>query len=301
VIDSIPEVVQLVVNRFKPFFFAPISVRDHITMLVVLGITFLLDLLRRRRREGSSAYATRGFRTDFIYYLFYYGGIYHIFVFVPLYAVMLKAMRTFAPFLMLDLLKHMNPVLQVVVFVVVADVGGYWVHRLLHANAWLWELHKIHHSQTRLTPLTNYRFHFLDETFRRVLLFIPFQMLGTSLQVALTVNFIMAWLLLLQHSEFDWHYGPIGRIFVSPVFHRWHHAVDAESQNANYGMLFTFWDDLFGTSFRRDTPPEQLGLAGEVMPDSFLRQQLIPIFRLLDLRKRPAVIAAPLEQPVQEA
>jgi len=195
----------------------------------------------------------------------------------------------------------MNPVLQVVVFVVVADVGGYWVHRLLHANAWLWELHKIHHSQTRLTPLTNYRFHFLDETFRRVLLFLPFQMLGTSLQVALSVNFIMAWLLLLQHSEFDWHYGPIGRIFVSPVFHRWHHAVDAESQNANYGMLFTFWDDLFGTSFRRDTPPEQLGLAGEVMPDSFLRQQLIPIFRLLDLRKRPAVIAAPLEQPVQEA
>lgn len=292
--------MQLVVERFKPFFVAPIAVRDHITMLVVLGITLLLDLLRRR--EVSSAYATRGFRTDVVYYLFYYGGIYHLFVFTPLYIVMRKVMQTYTPFLMLDLLQYMNPVMQLAVFIIVADVGGYWVHRLLHSNAALWELHKIHHSQTRLTPLTNYRFHFLDETLRRVLLFIPFQMLGTSLEVAVTVNFVMAWLLLLQHSEFDWHYGKMGRVFVSPIFHRWHHAVDAEGQNANYGMLFTFWDDLFGTAFRRDTPPQRLGLVDEVVPDSFIRQQLLPIFRLVDRFRRPSPVVAPvLKQPVQEA
>jgi sterol desaturase/sphingolipid hydroxylase (fatty acid hydroxylase superfamily) len=297
--DGLLEILQLVAARFKPFFVAPIALRDHVTLLVVLGITIFLDLLRRR--EGSSPYATRGFRTDFIYYLFYYGGIYHLFVFAPLYLVMQKAMRTYTPFLMLDLLQYMSPVLQVVVFVIVADVGGYWVHRLSHANAWLWELHKIHHSQTRLTPLTNYRFHFLDETFRRVLLFIPFQMLGTSIEVAISVNFVMAWLLLLQHSEFDWHYGRFGRIFVSPVFHRWHHAVNAESQNANFGMLFTFWDDLFGTAFRREQPPERLGLDGEVVPDSFVRQQIYPLLRLVDFRRRSTPVAVPLEQPVQEA
>jgi sterol desaturase/sphingolipid hydroxylase (fatty acid hydroxylase superfamily) len=291
--------LQFVAERFRPFFVTPIAMRDHITVAIILGITLVLDLLRRR--QTSSPYAARGFRVDLIYYFFYYGGIYHLFVFSPLYTVMRKAMQTWTPFLMLNLLQHMNPVMQVVAFVVVADVLGYWLHRWSHTNAHLWELHKIHHSQTRLTPLTNYRFHFLDETFRRVLLFIPFQMLGTSLEVALTVNFIMAWLLLLQHSELDWHYGPLGRVFVSPIFHQWHHSTAAEDQQSNYGMLFTFWDDLFGTARRRVTQPAQMGLGDEVVPDSFVRQQLIPIFRLLDFRRRPAVATAPLVQPVQEA
>ena len=147
--------------------------------------------------------------------------------------------------------------------------------------------------------MTNYRFHFVDETVLRLCLFIPFQMLGTTLEVWLWLDFILAWVLLLQHSEWDWTYGPLGRVFVSPAFHRIHHAKDERLHNCNYAMLFSFWDDLFGTAERSVSPPAEHGLAGNPVPETVLGQIVYPFVLIAREFRRPARGVAAVTPPIR--
>jgi len=46
------------------------------------------------------------------------------------------------------------------------------------------------------------------------------------------------------HSNTNLGFGPLGRIFVSPNFHRIHHQLDGP-QDVNLGFALTIWDQLF--------------------------------------------------------
>jgi sterol desaturase/sphingolipid hydroxylase (fatty acid hydroxylase superfamily) len=207
----------------------------------------------------------------------------------------LQLTSRYAPWLQLNLTADMAPWLQMVLLICAADFFGYWSHRLRHSNRFLWAFHSIHHSQTTMTVMTNYRFHFVDETVLRLCLFIPFQILGTTLTVWLWVDFIMGWVLLLQHSEWNWSYGSLGRIFVSPLFHRQHHSPDERMQNRNFAMLFSFWDDLFGTAERKAPPPAEHGLAGNPVPETLFGQLAFPFVEIArEIRTRPPAAAPAL-------
>jgi sterol desaturase/sphingolipid hydroxylase (fatty acid hydroxylase superfamily) len=203
----------------------------------------------------------------------------------------------------MNLVGGLPPWAQFLVLILAADFFGYWSHRLRHAHPYLWAFHSIHHSQTVLTAATNYRFHFVDETLLRLCLFIPFQMLGTGVALWLWLDFLMAWILLLQHSEWDWTYGPFGRIFVSPAFHRIHHAKDDQLHNSNYAMLFSFWDDLFGTAERKAAPPAEHGIAGNPVPETVMGQIAYPFVAVWrNFRQRgpvPSDSASPTGTPAE--
>ena len=81
---------------------------------------------------------------------------------------------------------------------------------------------------------------------------------------------------MLQHSEWNWTYGRLGHVFVSPVFHRKHHSTDERQYNSNYSMLFTFWDDLFGTADRTSPAPTTYGLVDGHMNETFYGQVIYP-------------------------
>jgi sterol desaturase/sphingolipid hydroxylase (fatty acid hydroxylase superfamily) len=269
--------------------------RGHLMVAGILLATIFLEVVARR--DWKVRYGGRGFRVDVLYYVFYYGGFYHLFVFKPLYALMTGAVTRYAPGLQLNLVSGLSPAWQLVSLILVSEIVGYWGHRWLHTNDVLWRFHSIHHSQTKLNVMTNYRFHFVDETFRRVLMFVPALIFGYHVDVWLGADLIMAWLLLLQHSEWDWDYGRLGWVFVSPVFHRRHHSTDAVLNHRNYGMLFTFWDDLFGTAERLCPAPTQYGLVGERVPESFFAQQLWPFRRLFGREPQPLERTSPEVTP----
>jgi len=48
----------------------------------------------------------------------------------------------------------------------------------------------------------------------------------------------------LQHANIRWGFGPVGRVLVSPAYHRFHHASD--DQAVNLGVVLTIWDVLAG-------------------------------------------------------
>jgi sterol desaturase/sphingolipid hydroxylase (fatty acid hydroxylase superfamily) len=60
------------------------------------------------------------------------------------------------------------------------------------------------------------------------------------------------------------------------VFHRWHHTV--EHGDKNFAGTFSLFDVMFGTFYMPEgVMPENYGIEGEEMPESFGLQILYPI------------------------
>jgi sterol desaturase/sphingolipid hydroxylase (fatty acid hydroxylase superfamily) len=287
--------IEALISRAATFLIAfvtsPSVLQDYLKLGLILAITVLLEVAARK--NWRVRYGSRGFRVDMLYFVFYYGGIYHLFLWTWMYKAMIGFVTVHAPWLQMNLLSGMTPVMQILVMVLISDFVGYWNHRWKHSNQFLWNFHSIHHSQTNLTIVSNYRFHVVDETLLRLWLFIPFQMLGTGLALWLWLDLILAWILYLQHSEWNWTYGRLGHIFVSPVFHRKHHSKDERMQNSNYSMLFTFWDDLFGTADRKSPVPTEHGLANDPVPTTWFGQLVYPFAEnAREIRRRLRGVAA---------
>ena len=288
---TLSEWINWFVTRVEANLLGPASLRDYGKVFILVGVGLLLEIAARK--NWRLRYGSRNFRIDVLYYIFYYGGIYQVLFYTWVYRGLTQAVTAYAPWLQLELFSGMSPAMQIVVLIFAADFFGYWSHRLRHASPFLWAFHSIHHSQKLLTPMSNYRFHFIDETVLRLCLFIPFTMLGTPITIWLWVDVFMAWVLLMQHSEWNWTYGPFGRVFVSPVFHRIHHSKDERLHNSNYAMLFSFWDDLFGTAERKAPAPAEHGIAGDPVPETLWGQFLYPFREIARDIRRPASAAPP--------
>jgi sterol desaturase/sphingolipid hydroxylase (fatty acid hydroxylase superfamily) len=59
-----------------------------------------------------------------------------------------------------------------------------------------------------------------------------------------TLLVVYAAILAFAHSNTNLGFGPLGRIFVSPNYHRIHHQLDGP-QDVNLGFALTIWDQLF--------------------------------------------------------
>jgi sterol desaturase/sphingolipid hydroxylase (fatty acid hydroxylase superfamily) len=93
----------------------------------------------------------------------------------------------------------------------------------------------------------------------------------------------------LQHANLRLTFGPLGRVLVSPAYHRLHH--DPDIQTANLGVVFTVWDVLAGFA----TFPSCHDAAGR----TGLTGRPVPVEQ--DARRTPALllVAGQLAEPFQ--
>jgi sterol desaturase/sphingolipid hydroxylase (fatty acid hydroxylase superfamily) len=142
---------------------------------------------------------------------------------------------------------------------------GYWLnHYLSHRIPFLWEFHKVHHSATVLTPLTNFRVHpvymciFLNilavcigltNGVGEYLLGQPASQYGLSDTNIILVVFIYGYVH-LQHSQLWISFtGWLGRLLMSPAHHQIHHSRNPAHFNKNLGSCLALWDWMFGTLY----------------------------------------------------
>ncbi|MCR6480410.1 sterol desaturase family protein [Variovorax sp. ZS18.2.2] len=179
---------------------------------------------------------------------------------------------------MFDLWPAHWPLLaQVVLALVVAELGLYFAHRSAHEWPPLWRFHALHHSVQRLWVVNTGRFHLIDSAFKAALGQIPLYLLGAPLAVFAWVGAVTAITGLLTHCNIELHTGWLDRIFSTPALHRWHHSKVLEEGNRNYGENLVLWDLLFGTYFHPPRrPPADIGIDGHVAP-GFLAQLLQPL------------------------
>jgi sterol desaturase/sphingolipid hydroxylase (fatty acid hydroxylase superfamily) len=144
-----------------------------------------------------------------------------------------------------------------VIYLLVFDAVHYLIHRGQHQfNAW-WALHSLHHSQQQMTLWTDNRNHLLDDILTTLLLSLVAKIIGVGPGQFVALVAFSQLSENLQHANFKCSFGWLGeRLWVSPRFHRLHHAVGIGHESDgrqtlgghNFGVLFPWWDLLFGTA-----------------------------------------------------
>jgi sterol desaturase/sphingolipid hydroxylase (fatty acid hydroxylase superfamily) len=103
----------------------------------------------------------------------------------------------------------------------------------------------------------------------------------------------------LSHANVRMSFGPVlGRLLVSPAYHRLHHRIGLGHESAgpgslgghNFAVLFPLWDHLFGTArhdgryeatgIRDQLPAEGVHPAGRDYGQGFWSQQWLGLKRL---------------------
>jgi len=150
---------------------------------------------------------------------------------------------------------------------VAAMDGANWLaHYADHRLGPLWRFHALHHSQEELSVLTSFRAHPLMHTTGFLLATVPVVALMPTRPMAPALITIYVCIGTLQHANLRWTFGPVGRVLVSPAYHRLHHAPD--TQRVNLGVVLTIWDILAGYARfpSRSDAVRRTGLDGRPIP-----------------------------------
>jgi sterol desaturase/sphingolipid hydroxylase (fatty acid hydroxylase superfamily) len=168
---------------------------------------------------------------------------------------------------------------QLVVALLIADLGTYFRHRLFHRSAVLWRFHRIHHSMTGLYWIRSAYTHPVEQCFIMLAIMFPIAFLGAGNEIIAVVAFVYALSGLLQHANVDSRSSVLNYVFATPEVHRVHHAATEEGNRSNFSAFFVFMDLLFGTYCRpaRYPAPFQVGLEGvTAFPGAFLTHLAMP-------------------------
>ena len=173
--------------------------------------------------------------------------------------------------------------LQFLEILVIADFLAYLYHRALHRNAYLWRLHRVHHSSPQMDWLVNVRLHPLDKLGGDCFQFIPIFLLGFSDAPLLTYTIFLGFQGFFNHSNISLHFGPLRWVIASPQFHHWHHCDDPKAHNRNFAPHLVIFDLLFDTAYLPSDAamPDKYGISDQV-PDSFWHQMIHPLQQVTD-------------------
>ncbi len=149
------------------------------------------------------------------------------------------------------------------VTLVMMDGANWLAHWADHRFRPLWRFHAVHHSQEELSVLTSFRAHPITHTAGFFLATIPVLALMGGRAIAPILITCYVCLGTLPHANVRWSFGPVGKVVVSPAYHRIHHAIGAPD-GANLGIVLTVWDVLARRAVFpvRGAPIAATGLAG---------------------------------------
>jgi sterol desaturase/sphingolipid hydroxylase (fatty acid hydroxylase superfamily) len=133
---------------------------------------------------------------------------------------------------------------------VVLDLMRYGLHRLFHAQPFLWRLHRVHHSDVDVDVSTSFRHHPVE--FAALSIIVAAANAVFAVPLAATVAYVLVAnvLSVIGHANLQlpaWLGRRLARAVLTPDFHGLHHAADPRFHHGNYGAVLTIWDQLFGT------------------------------------------------------
>jgi len=231
---------------------------------VVIGfvvVVFSIEQLWPAQRRPLLA---RGHLLDLGYLLFYALLVVPLVVLIG--AGFASLLASAAPWLVLPRMPGVPRWCFVALAVLGIDAVDWLAHFGNHRVTALWRLHAVHHSQEELSILTTYRTHPLVHV-SFLISAIPILAVESNTVTPAAVLTVYACLGALPHANVRWTYGKLGRIMISPAYHRTHHSATGRL-DINLGTVFPFWDML---SHRAVFPQPgggaiPTGLAGRPIP-----------------------------------
>ena len=238
----------------------------------LLEIAVLLTVIGplQRLRPVEPMWDRATIHTDMAYTLLHRLGLFRLFLFFTLdpyvdSAVGMLRVWGMPTFHLDDIWPAVtgNALFSFALYLLVFDFFNYWFHRAQHQLHWWWQLHALHHAQRQMTMWSDNRNHLLDDVLHHVFFVFLALLIGVAPSQFVALVALMQLSENLQHANLRLWFGSIGeRLWVSPRFHRMHHAIGIghESQppaargapavlgGCNFGVLLPWWDIMFGTA-----------------------------------------------------
>lgn len=157
---------------------------------------------------------------------------------------------------------------------------AYWAHRLTHSIPFLWRFHLIHHSSEHLDWLAASRVHPVDQSFMRLVSFLPLYLLGFSKETFGAFIVLEVVFAVFIHSNTRIRFGFLEGVISTPAFHHWHHANDGrEFNDKNFAGFLPLFDRLFGTFYLPSKNyPQNYGVS-ESVPGDYIGQLTYPFVK----------------------
>ena len=260
---------------------------------VQIAVMVLVIAPLQRWRPVEAVTDRHAIRIDILYTLIHRLGLFRIALFFtidPLWDALLGALRMqgFQTWHLDGIWPGVTDIgwVSLLIYLVIFDFVGYWVHRGQHAFPWWWKLHALHHSQRQMTMWSDNRNHLLDDVINDSILVLVAVLIGVAPSQFVAIVAITQLSESLQHANLRLWFGRVGeRLWISPRYHRRHHAIGvghespatnieqkqplAQASSAleaintvanqptasrprlggcNFGVLLPVWDVLFGTA-----------------------------------------------------
>lgn len=140
---------------------------------------------------------------------------------------------------------------QLVVVLVIFDfTAQYGAHYLLHKVKWMWRLHVVHHSDTKVDATTGARLHPGDYAVREVFALGTLVVTGAPLAFYVLYRIVTIFFTFVTHANVSLPKrldAALSYVLVTPDMHKFHHHFERPWTDTNFGGILSIWDRLFGT------------------------------------------------------
>ena len=205
--------------------------------LALLAVFLVVERLRPAQRRKVLA---RGYRQDLLY------AVLNATLVAPLVVALTLSFsqlaRRGAPWIVIPKVGLIPHGVIIVVIFVAMDACNWLAHLANHRIRMFWRFHELHHSQEDMSVLTVFRTHPLIHVSYLITL-LPGVVLIANGSIPTTLLVAYAAVVAFEHSNTNLGFGPLGRVFVSPNYHRQHHRLQGR-QDINLGFALTIWDQM---------------------------------------------------------
>jgi sterol desaturase/sphingolipid hydroxylase (fatty acid hydroxylase superfamily) len=139
---------------------------------------------------------------------------------------------------------------EVAVGFVLMDLSFYYWHMANHKIRFLWRFHNVHHIDPDLDVSTAFRFHFGEVAFSAVFRVLQIALIGVTPFTFAAYEILFELNTLFQHSNVRLPLAVerwLNKMLVTPRMHGVHHSDVRRENNANYSVVFSWWDRLHRT------------------------------------------------------
>ena len=140
------------------------------------------------------------------------------------------------------------------------DYTNYLWHVCTHRVPFLYRLHQVHHSDMDMDVTTGFRFHLGEQVFSIAFRGGMIGLIGAPADLVLGYEAVFEGCTAFHHSNLRLPVAAeelLDKIMITPRVHGIHHSIVKEEFNANFGVVFPFWDWLHGTR-RTEVPQEHI-------------------------------------------
>jgi len=186
-----------------------------------------------------------------------------------------------------------HAVADALLYLLVFTLFDYWNHRLEHTGP-IWNLHRLHHSATSLSPMVSTRNHPVELALEPFVKVWPLAFFSISPGYFLLISSADQFYQYLVHTDVRWSWGWFGRwVLISPLAHRIHHSPLPEHFDKNFSML-TVWDRVFGTWYGGTVINEAVGIHNTQVHNNgnILYECILDVKQFYDRLRTDAITAA---------